>query len=176
METKLFFTFLPGIRIKQILFLAFLFSGLSRSAFSQVTTQGTDFYMAFGQNYNRPATGGSYPVVLQIKIAASQATHVTFTFTHNNSTVSADIPAGEIHTLNLDDTQKTNVYNNSTGVSSKSLRIESDAPVSVYALNQSYVTTEASHVLPVTNLGTEYYHISYLPFGTYSEKTVKQTK
>jgi hypothetical protein len=53
------------------------------------------------------------------------------------------------------------VYSDVTGTTKKSLYIHSTEPVSVYALNQATNTTDATFVLPVDVLGTDYYHISY---------------
>jgi hypothetical protein len=73
-----------------------------------------------------------------------------------------------VYTLDLNSTQKNHVYNIS-GTSNKSLRIQSTAPVSVYALNYSENTTDATHVLPVNNLGTDYYHFSYFQRLSYPD-------
>ena len=48
-----------------------------------------------------------------------------------------------------------------TAISNFSVHITSSESVTVYALNQSYRTTDATNVLPITALGTNYYHISY---------------
>jgi PKD repeat protein len=46
-------------------------------------------------------------------------------------------------------------------VRNHSVRLTSDHPVSVYALNQRIYLADATYILPVTALGTNYYHISY---------------
>jgi hypothetical protein len=156
------FLFSQRVARRAILFLGFFtFLALSHGAFSQVTTQGTDFYVTFGSNYDRSV--GS--LVFQIRIAAIQAAYITLTFKADGSTVNFPVSAGQVYTYNLNAAQKANVYLDAAGVSDKSLRIQSTAPVSVYALNQSYITTEATLVLPVDNLGTDYYHISYYPYS-----------
>jgi hypothetical protein len=142
---------------KYILLFAFLLSFMSYSALAQVTSQGTDFYVSWGINANL----GIGSITMQIRIAATQNAHVTLTFNANASTVGFDVLAGQVYTYNLDATQKTNVYSDATGISNKSLRIQSTTPVSVYALNQSGATTDATNMLPVTNYGTDYYQLSY---------------
>ncbi|MDR1259313.1 MAG: IgGFc-binding protein, partial [Tannerellaceae bacterium] len=150
---------------KYTLLFAFFLSLIYYSAFAQITTQGTDFYVSFGQNAGNAVSA----VTMQIRIAATQDATVTFTFKADASTVTLNVQAGQVYTYNLDATQKTNVYSIAEGTSDKSLRIQSTAPVSVYALNQSSATTDATNVLPVNNLGMDYYQVSYQPLSTYAD-------
>jgi hypothetical protein len=158
---------------KYILLFAFL-SFMPYSAFAQVTTQGTDFYVSWGNNYEQSAAG----VTMQIRVAATQNATVTLTFKANTSTVTFNVAAGQVYTYDLDATQKANVYSNSTGTSNKSLRIQSTTPVSVYALSQVVATTDATNVLPVTNYGTDYYQVSYIALNAnyYDGYTVVATE
>jgi hypothetical protein len=71
-----------------------------------------------------------------------------------------NIGTQEVYTCHLDHTQRESAYNTTTGVSNRSIRITSDEPVSVYALTKGS-HTDATNVLPVTALNTEYYQISY---------------
>ncbi|MDR1344118.1 MAG: IgGFc-binding protein, partial [Tannerellaceae bacterium] len=140
---------------KNILYIALLaLCAVSQSAFSQITTQGKDFYVTWGPD----ASDGTY----QVRVVASVAATVTFTFTNTNASNSVTLAAGTVHTETI---STTNVHSTTTGVSSKTLRIQSTEPVSVYAMNQQSATTDATNVLPVTNYGTDYYHISYRPLG-----------
>jgi hypothetical protein len=124
------------------------------------TTQGTDFYVSFGKNIDRPLTD----ITLQIRIVARQETTVSFYFKDNPMlNTSFLVAAGSVYTYELTPDQKTAVYSELTGTSDKSLRIQSTEPISVYALNQSHGTTDATFVLPVDVLGTDYYQMSYLP-------------
>ena len=138
-------------------YILFALLALAPAAFAQVSMQGTDFYLSFGSNVNY-AVG---VLNFQIRIVATQTASVTLTFEADNSTASFTVNAGQVYTYNLNETQRTNVYSNAAGISSKSLRIKSSAPVSVFALNQSYGTADATNVLPVGNLGTDYYQVSY---------------
>jgi hypothetical protein len=142
---------------KYILFLALALLVFAPATFAQVSTQGTDFYVAFGSNND----ANSANLVFQIRIVATQAANVTLTFKANNSTVSLTVPAGSVYTYSLDATQRVNVYSNATGTTNNSLRIQSNTPVSVYALNQRAMTTDATNLLPVDNYGTDYYLLSY---------------
>jgi hypothetical protein len=123
---------------------------------------GTDFWLAFGDNEYMP----SKILEFQVRVAATEAADLTLTFTKitgTGRTVTKSLAAGEVYTLNLSDVQKTNTYSdeNSFGIYNKSLRIESATPVRVQALNQLEVSTDATNILPVRALGTEYYLISY---------------
>jgi hypothetical protein len=127
-------------------------------ASAQVSTLGTDFYVAFGRNLTQYS--GTY--VYQIRIVATQAADITFTFNEDATIVDTiHVNAGEVYSYNLDATQRAKVYSSVTGTSYKSLRIESTTPVSVYALNQIRGSADATNLLPVNTLGTDYYHISY---------------
>ncbi|MDR0830436.1 MAG: Ig-like domain-containing protein, partial [Prevotellaceae bacterium] len=130
----------------------------STSLFAQNgTTQGTDFWVTFGGNSGYP--NANY-VNLQVRIVASKATTVTYTYgdgTTSNSNLSAGVttfsPTG------------SKVFTSTTGTTSKSLRIQTTEDVSVYALNQANQTltetADASNILPANALGNEYYHLSY---------------
>jgi hypothetical protein len=120
----------------------------------QFTTQGRDFRIAFGPN---PNTGG----VFQLRMVASNACTVTVTYVYNNSSVAYNLAAGEVRTVTLDATQRTNSTNSTTGTSSKSIRVVSTEDIALFAINMANFITDATNVLPVTNYGTEYRHISY---------------
>jgi hypothetical protein len=149
-------------KIKHILLLIIIV--LAATKIEAQTTQGTDFWLTFGDNARQPATG----VKLQIRVVATAATTLTITFTNSGSTVTSALAAGEVYTLALTEAQKAAVYlpSSASGVSSKSVHIASTEPVTVYALNQENQTTDATNVLPVNALGTEYYHISYSCTGS----------
>jgi hypothetical protein len=106
----------------------------------------------------------SYNTVnLEIRITAgSQITTGCIYFTHLNDSVSFSISAWSVFSYKLSPVQKQAVYNNTKGISDYSICILSDHPVCVYAINQYLYTTDATHILPVSALGTEYYCISYL--------------
>ena len=137
----------------------------SFSLHAQVDTRGTDFWVTFGNNANTAASA----LDMQIRIVTTNAATVTFTFTANNTTYTVPVAAGSVYTDTLTAAAKNNVYSDATGTSSKSLHITSDVPISVYALNQRSASADATNVLPVTALGTEYYHISYIPLGGYND-------
>ena len=146
---------------------AFLFSAfcLLFSAFcnihAQLDTRGREFWLTFGKNSDNSAS----KVDLQIRIVsgAQPVTTGTIEFTQLGTSISFSITAYKVYTCTLSNAEKQAVYNETMGINNHSVRITASAPVSVYALNQAYVTTDATTVFPVTVLGTEYYHISYYP-------------
>lgn len=146
--------------MKKILYiLTLLVTFFSPDALSQgsITTQGKEFYVAFGANYIHAVTS----LELQIRIVATNAATVTLTFTETGATKTINVPEGGVHTYKLSNEEEKLVYNNTGGRYKKSLHVSSDEYISVFALNQASATTDATNVLPVNNLGTSYYHLSY---------------
>ena len=130
---------------------------------AQVDTKGTDFWLTFGQNREYQPTG-SDPVSLQIRIVGGErAATGSIHFTFDNTKVNFSVGAYEVFTYELNATQRQNSYIRVSAHTRRSVRVTTSEPVSVYALNQAYVSTDATNVLPVTALGTEYYHLSYMP-------------
>jgi hypothetical protein len=152
---------MKATKIISIIILFFIFG---EKIFAQATsTQGTDFWLSFGRNRNYTYNGyqeNGY-LNLQIRIVTSDAATVTFTYTETGTAIVENIAAGSVYTYAFTSNERNSVYSVNTGKSNKSLHIESDVPVSVYALNQHQISTDATNVLPVTSLGSEYYQISY---------------
>jgi hypothetical protein len=141
-----------------LLFVAAFFAFFIEPYAQSTSTQGKDFWLSFGMNGGYKADS----LDLQVRIVAGANTaEVKFIYTESVTTNTVTIPAGNVVTFSLSDMQKSRVFSNITGKSDKSLHIESNEPISVYALNQGAYTTDATNVLPVTALGIEYYHISY---------------
>lgn len=159
----------------------------------EFTTQGTDFWVTFGQNMRVENPdgdmGASHPyeaLNLQIRIAAVETTQVSFIFTNDpsyNTTVT--VQAGTIHTKALSSGEKHAAYlprpssvalnTPYSNKNSKSIRIISDKPISVYALTDASGTTDATNVFPAEILGTAYYHLSYKADQTASTPTYSYT-
>ncbi|MDR0824454.1 MAG: Ig-like domain-containing protein [Prevotella sp.] len=154
---------------KYIFLILFFIVGISSLFAQKQTTEGTDFWLAFGQNRTQSAT--STTLELQIKIVATKKDTITLYFTDSaipsaKKTQTVYMNAGAVYTKNLDTDEKAAVYSyagmlTTKQTSYKSLHITSKSPVSVYALNQHTATSEAANVLPVTALGTDYYHLGY---------------
>jgi gliding motility-associated-like protein len=155
-----------------------LFCTLSLQA-QTADTRGTDFWLTFGRNHGE----NTHQILdfedrlsLQIRIVAGEY-NVTgrIDFTELNTFVSFSLRAGQTYTYNLTKTQKKAVYNsygsgetaagNTSGRSYRTAHVTTDKPVTVYALNMAHNTTDATNILPVTTLGTDYYQISYTVYS-----------
>jgi len=148
--------------MKKIFYVIIVSAILFTSIFSlrAQDTSGTEFWVTFGKNNDAPYVLPN--LNLQIRIASGNAlTTGTIYFTHLNDAVSFSMSAHEIYSYILDDAQKPTVYNMITGTTNYSIHIVSDEPITVYALSQLISGVDATNILPVTALGTEYYQISY---------------
>lgn len=123
----------------------------------QTDMKGTEFWLTFGMN------GGQYIYKnLQIHIiTGNQAAAGVIYFTHLNDSVSFSVAAESVFTHYLTFAQKRAAYNDIPGISNYSIHITSDHPINTYALNQELYFTDATYILPVNALGTDYYHFSY---------------
>ena len=125
--------------------------------YAQVDTKGTDFWVSFGRSADV-----SLPDILQIRIVADQAATGTITFTEINGTgkvVPFSVAANSVYNYTLSIAGMTAAYLFSAGISSKTVRIQSDVPVTAYAYNQYAALSDATNLLPVPVLGTDYYHL-----------------
>ena len=134
---------------------------LSASLLHAQDTKGTDFWLTFGKNADL-----SYNEVdMQIRIVGGdENATATIYYTDIDASVSLSVAANSVETYRIVNTTfKTAVYNATTGISNRSIHITTSAPVLVYALNQFIYScsTDATNILPITALGTNYYHISY---------------
>ena len=163
---------------KQYLFLLLLFISLSLNA--QVDTKGTDFWLTFGKHYY---DFDDPNLSVQIRIVGGDQTATgTIYFTNLLKSVPFSVPSGQVYTYVLDVTEREAAIN-SPGTSeelfgedhsdfsnlysemktNQSIHILSDVPVTIYALIGGTASTDATNVLPITALGTNYYQISYMP-------------
>ncbi|MCL2168376.1 MAG: IgGFc-binding protein, partial [Lentimicrobiaceae bacterium] len=138
------------------------------------TTGGKDFWLTFGKNWLDGTGSGNpniSPVVPRIRIVSNDfLTEGDIVFTHlplssPDRVIHFVIPAKEVFEIALNDNQRDASYLTSEGLSDLSIKITCDNPVSVYALNQCLKSADATNILPVPTLGTDYYQISYQPQG-----------
>ncbi|MDR2205509.1 MAG: IgGFc-binding protein [Flavobacteriaceae bacterium] len=152
------------------------------------STQGTDFWVTFGQNLTLTSIygpGGEANALFMLYIAADEETDVRLRFSADNtqaiyhildhSTIRIDMKnvdiTGAITPADRNKQQAVYCFTNSATdysphKSKNTLHITSDKPVSVYAFNTGSTTTDATIVLPVSGWGTEYYNLSYAPIPT----------
>jgi hypothetical protein len=143
-------------QIKKSLFFIFSFF-ITISVFAQPKTEGTDFWVSFANNNN---FSDLRELLFQIRVVANEETECSITFFESNlPVVRFTVPTKSVHTHTLTDVQKSASYNLSAGRSSKSIRIQSNKPVSVYALSMANHFADATILLPVDILGGEYFHL-----------------
>ena len=140
--------------------LLFLFS-IHLFSQGQSTTQGKEFWLSYGKNY----TYSALPNLLQLRIVATKPTKVTLIYTLDNLTETINVAAGEVYTRVFDASDAAKIYSDATGTTKKSLHIISDELISVFAINIYKHTTDATNVLPVTNYGKVYRHMTYSATG-----------
>ena len=148
------------LRFVGALALLFLFSNQLFSQ-GQSTTQGKDFWLSYGQNATYPAQDN----MLQLRIVATKPTTVTLTFTLDGKTETFNVAAGQVYTRTFNAAEAAKVYSNATGTSNKTLHITSNELISVFAISIYQATTDATNVLPATNYGKAYRHVTYRTLG-----------
>ncbi|GIV54861.1 MAG: hypothetical protein KatS3mg039_1379 [Candidatus Kapaibacterium sp.] len=145
----------------------------SANVHAQQTTRGRDFYVVFLPNYHN--NGDDATDSLYLFIVADQPTTGTITYTNNigqtqTRTFTISNPQQIVlHRVQYRPYELFGYNNNGTFVtpnenetlSPRVFRVTADRDVAVYALNQALTTSDATLVLPVTTLGTEYYIMSY---------------
>jgi len=132
---------------------------------AQVDTKGTDFWVSFGQNATEATIANS--VILRIRIVTEAAATCSLQFTELGTSTTFSVPAGGVYTYDLTTIEKNAVYNaGGTKTSDKSVRIQSNVPVTVYALNSFAALADVTNVLPIPVLGNEYYHLGRVSSST----------
>jgi len=144
--------------ITVVLFIPFSFS------LNAQNTQGKDFWLTFGKNNNFFATNAD----LKIHIASGgKFTTGSIYFTHLGTLQEFEIEPQTVFTYTLTTAQKQAAYNTVMGITAFSIRIETDNPVTVYAMNVANAFMDATNILPVSTLGSKYRQISYTPYCFY---------
>jgi len=146
--------------IRYILTSAIL-SILSIFSLKAQNTEGKEFWVTFGRNNNAPSN--NYFVELQIRIVCgSHATTGSIYFTHLDETIDFSINPYQIYDHFLTNNQRQAVYNHVMGKTDYSIHITTSEQVTVYTLNHfPCCLDDVTNVLPVSALGSEYYHVSY---------------
>ena len=148
----------PGRKTIFLLLFSFI---VSMSSFAQVTNSGRNFFVTFGKN-NGVTCASNDNVDLILRVTAANDTKVTFSFTENSSlNETITIPAGTIKDYYLSPSQAIACYSGSTAFAKdqKSIQVTASEPITLVAVNSSNHSAEATLVLPVDKLKTEYVHI-----------------
>ena len=129
------------------------------------TTFGKDFWLSYGRNVGvvngNYGKGGILELIFQIRFVATENTTVNLEFTNNSAlNSSVNVSAGQVYTKTLTPDEMIAVHSNG-GRSNTSLHITSSRDISLYIVNMSQASNDASGIMPLDNLGTDYYHLSY---------------
>ncbi len=144
-------------KLRKLLLL--LFTGLlfTTQGISQVTTEGTEFWLGFMSNFDSGA-----PSSLELFITSKTEANVEiFVYTDGstrNVTVTPGITHQEFISISLDNPYAATLSGN---IEQKAIRITSDVNISVYAFNNRQRSADATVVLPASSLGREYYVAAY---------------
>lgn len=140
-----------------IVLIASIYPGKSCLAQGQFTNMGKDFLLAFSSNNsNADSNSGLY---LALNIVAPKQTHVKITYLFDDAIEEFDIPANTVRLYTLDATARAKVYSTSDGADKRTMRIEADNGVTIYAINMYQNTTDGTAVLPINNYGKEYINV-----------------
>ncbi|NVK82841.1 MAG: IgGFc-binding protein, partial [Cytophagia bacterium] len=128
----------------RLLLLAMLFTS---QAFAQVTTEGREFWLGFMEN--------SEPdIQLEIYLSANQQANVEIVAPRGTFRRTVTVPAGSARFVSVPANEYMPIEE---GKFNMGLKINSDVPISVYALNKRRFSADATVVLPTTALGKEYF-------------------
>ena len=128
-------------------------------------TRGTDFWLTFGEQ--SPTSAIPFDLGIRI-VSGSQAAIGNIYFTDLGTSVPFFVAANQVFSYVLTESEKQAACSKTTGKNEHSVHITSNASITVYAINQHAVSTDATYILPTTVLGTNYYMISYIPRSIYS--------
>ena len=127
------------------------------AAQGQPTTEGKEFWVAFANNAGQNDYDSIY---LELKFVATKPAKVVGNYSDNNTGETLNIPAG-VKSYKLNNSQKQASYSMQAEKNHKSIHITSDENISVFAMNQSIYSADASAILPTSTYGKAYRPIGY---------------
>ena len=136
----------------------------------QLSTRGTEFWMAFMENTS--TTG----LTISLHFSAFQASVVTISNPNTGYSQIVNVSAGGLVSTTIPLLQ---CYNTGSGIiANKALKITATTEITMYALNSMYASADGTVILPIQALGLNYRVISYKGrFASYpSEFCVVATK
>jgi hypothetical protein len=122
------------------------------TAADQQTTRGTDFWLTFIKNYE------VYGSTLTVYVSAEADSAFTVSIPGLGFSQSSNVTAGTITSIVV---PSSAMVTTGDGIADVGIHVTADHPISVYALNQIYASTDASFILPTPALGMEYIVMSY---------------
>ena len=144
-----------------LLYIVFIFCAFGSKGQNEVcrkSTEGTDFWFGFMESRNYQSDH-----YLEITITASEAT--TFRIT----TGPQEQPFGGVYSIEANSSIPVNIpwklveAIGSEEIEDKGIRLFSEKPVNVYALNWNQNSADVAVIYPVGSLGTEYFGMCYYP-------------
>lgn len=122
-----------------------------------VSSKGREFWLGFMENLANPNQ------LRRIYISSETAATVTVTPSLTGTGTVLNVPANGVVFTDLDPATYSHT---GEGTQNLGVRITSTADVSVFALNYAQNISDATVVLPIQNLGTEYYAMTVPPGNT----------
>jgi len=124
-------------------------------------TAGKRFWVSFLENINGPDNSNTFALELVATSSQGASGRVTNLNTGYSSTFT--VQANATTTLPITTSELVDQAYNAVGetVQNKALYVETDANITLYALNYENMSSDAANILPVEALGDEYYSLSY---------------
>jgi len=160
-------------RISKLLLLVTLFACLSQYAWSQASTEGKEFWVGLTLTCRPPdsSTGEATPY---LAISTKEATNVTITNPAypNANPLTYSIPANQWYKITdiplnwwypsgVD--KPSAVGQHADKVNKYGIHVQSDVNVSVFAVIRAYAAMDASNILPISAIQSEYILQDYIP-------------
>ncbi len=123
--------------------------------------EGNEFWLCFMQNYKSDETerNPNNALMLELFITSEKDAEVTISIKSLNFTKKVKVPALTVQNVKL--SPLAEIISSEIIEPGMSVKITSDAPISVYGLNRRYQTTDTYLGLPKSVLGTSYRVMSY---------------
>lgn len=143
-------------------------------------TRGRDFYFTFPPNYHDAGDGTRSVDSLFVFIAATEPTQGTVRYRNRNGTSTAipftitdvtrmytlAVPWRNIELAGYNESGKIVTGSQNGRVAPQSFRVTAGHDITVYALSQAVMTSDAMMILPTDVLGTDYMVLSYNSDGS----------
>ena len=150
--------------MKKIIFI-FIFIGANLSLFSQVisdpckkSTEGTDFWFGFMESRNYHNSH-----YLEITVTARETSNFQIYIGKSET------PFNEVYTVQANNRTQIEIpwtlveAIGSESIEDKGIRLVSEKPVNVYALNWDRNSADVAVIFPTQSLGNEYFAVCYEP-------------
>ncbi len=145
---------------KTFLFAACLLAAVTVKA-QQVSTEGREFWLSYMLNFTIDTAGRNFE--LSVYVTAKENSTVVLSNVQNTYQDTVLLSAGEIKKVVLPPAPF--YVTDSNTISRKVLHIQSSANISVYAFNYKQYSADATIILPVPALGSQYILSNYASRG-----------